>query len=47
MFGYSYAKRFTWLAHVWLGTALALSPVAAWVALRGEVALGPVILGLG
>ena len=46
LFGYSYAKRFTSLAHVWLGTALALSPVAAWVALRGEVALPPVILGL-
>ena len=46
LFGYSYAKRFTWLAHAWLGTALALAPVAAWVALRGEVALPPVILGL-
>ena len=46
LFGYSYAKRFTLLAHAWLGTALALAPVAAWVALRGEVALPPVILGL-
>jgi 4-hydroxybenzoate polyprenyltransferase len=34
--GYSYAKRFTSLAHFWLGTALALSPVAAWIAIRGE-----------
>ena len=34
--GYSYAKRFTALAHFWLGTALALSPVAAWIAIRGE-----------
>lgn len=33
--GYSYAKRFTALAHFWLGTALALSPVAAWIAIRG------------
>ncbi|HEX2475941.1 MAG TPA: UbiA-like polyprenyltransferase [Lacipirellulaceae bacterium] len=33
---YSFAKRFTWLAHFWLGTALALSPVATWIALRGE-----------
>jgi 4-hydroxybenzoate polyprenyltransferase len=33
--GYSYAKRFTSLAHVWLGVALGLSPVAAWVAIRG------------
>jgi 4-hydroxybenzoate polyprenyltransferase len=36
---YSFAKRFTWLAHFWLGTALALSPVAAWIALRGEVVM--------
>ena len=33
--GYSYAKRFTSLAHVWLGAALALSPIAVWIALRG------------
>ncbi len=37
--GYSYAKRFTALAHFWLGTALALSPVAAWIAIRGEAVL--------
>lgn len=34
--GYSYAKRFTALAHFWLGAALALSPVAAWIAIRGN-----------
>lgn len=34
--GYSYSKRFTALAHVWLGAALALSPVAVWIAIRGE-----------
>jgi 4-hydroxybenzoate polyprenyltransferase len=34
--GYSYAKRFTSLSHFWLGSALALSPVAAWIAIRGE-----------
>jgi 4-hydroxybenzoate polyprenyltransferase len=33
--GYSFAKRFTSLAHFWLGAALALSPVAAWIAIRG------------
>ncbi len=37
--GYSYAKRFSALAHFWLGTALALSPVAAWIAIRGEIVL--------
>lgn len=35
--GYSYAKRFTSLVHFWLGAALALSPIAVWIALRGEV----------
>jgi 4-hydroxybenzoate polyprenyltransferase len=39
LFGYSYAKRFTALAHFWLGAALMLAPVCAWVALRGEVVL--------
>ena len=45
--GYSYAKRFTSLAHAWLGSALALAPVAAWVALRADIAWPPVLLGLG
>lgn len=34
--GYSLAKRFTTWVHLWLGTALALSPICAWLALRGE-----------
>lgn len=46
LFGYSYAKRFTVLAHVWLGTALALAPIAAWIAIRGTVEPPPVLLGL-
>jgi 4-hydroxybenzoate polyprenyltransferase len=36
---YSFTKRFTALAHFWLGAALALSPVAAWIAIRGETVL--------
>ena len=39
LLGYSYAKRFTPLAHLWLGAALGLAPVAAWIALRGETLL--------
>lgn len=39
LLGYSYAKRFTSLAHFWLGIALMLAPVCAWIALRGEVVL--------
>ncbi|MFK8115303.1 MAG: 4-hydroxybenzoate octaprenyltransferase [Rubripirellula sp.] len=33
--GYSLAKRFTAAAHLWLGVALSLSPICAWVAIRG------------
>jgi len=36
LLGYSYAKRFTSLAHYWLGLALACAPVGAWVAIRGH-----------
>lgn len=44
--GYSYAKRFTSLAHFWLGSALMLAPVASWIALRGLIALhAPLLLG--
>ncbi|HEV3339381.1 MAG TPA: 4-hydroxybenzoate octaprenyltransferase [Pirellulales bacterium] len=43
--GYSFAKRFTALAHFWLGAALGLAPVAAWIALRGELGWPPVVLG--
>jgi len=45
LFAYSCAKRFTLLSHFWLGAALMLAPVAAWVALRAEIAWPPVILG--
>lgn len=45
--GYSYAKRFTALVHVWLGASLFLAPVAAWIAIRGLEALAtPAVLGL-
>lgn len=44
--GYSYAKRFTALAHVWLGASLMLAPIAAWIAIRGTVEWPPVVLGL-
>ncbi len=35
--GYSYAKRFTAFAHLILGIALAISPSAAWIAVRGAL----------
>lgn len=46
LLGYSLAKRFTSLAHFWLGSALMLSPIAAWIALRGSIDWPPVWLGL-
>ena len=54
LFGYSYTKRFTSLAHYWLGVSLMLAPICAWVAIRGEVVLAhpadlfpALMLGLG
>jgi 4-hydroxybenzoate polyprenyltransferase len=34
---YPYLKRFTWLAHLWLGAVDGLAPVGAWVAIRGDL----------
>lgn len=42
LLGYSLAKRFTSAAHLWLGVALSLSPICAWVAIRGPEAFQPV-----
>lgn len=46
LLGYSLAKRFTSLAHVWLGIALGMAPAASWVAFRGRLDGEPVLLGL-
>lgn len=35
--GYSYAKRYTSFAHLILGWSLAISPSAAWIAVRGAI----------
>jgi 4-hydroxybenzoate polyprenyltransferase len=44
---YSFTKRFTALAHFWLGASLMLAPVAAWIAVRGLQDLTtPLLLGL-
>jgi 4-hydroxybenzoate polyprenyltransferase len=34
---YPYLKRFTWLAHLWLGAVDGLAPVGAWVAITGKL----------
>jgi 4-hydroxybenzoate polyprenyltransferase len=44
IWGYSLTKRFTKYAHVFLGLALAIAPVGAWVAVTG--AIHPAVLWL-
>lgn len=46
LLGYSLTKRFTSFSHLVLGAALGLSPLGAWVAIREELALPPLLLGL-
>ncbi|MDF1798590.1 MAG: putative 4-hydroxybenzoate polyprenyltransferase [Planctomycetota bacterium] len=36
LLGYSFAKRFTSLVHLWLGLALGLAPPGAWLAVTGS-----------
>jgi len=45
VFGYSYTKRFSAFSHVFLGLALAVAPVGAWLAIRGRFEAPPVVLG--
>ena len=47
LLGYSYAKRFTWAAHLWLGAAQALGPIGVAIALTGRVPGSALALGLG
>lgn len=45
-FFYSLTKRFTWLCHVVLGVALAISPLGGWVAVAGTLSGYPWVLSL-
>lgn len=42
--GYSYTKRFTSLTHLVLGLALGITPVGAWIAVRGQFNIAPIVL---
>jgi len=44
---YSYTKRFTWACHLFLGAALGLAPLGAWIALSNSFHLAPVLIGVG
>ena len=43
--GYSYTKRFTAFSHLFLGLAMAVAPVGAWIAVTGQI--DPPALWLG
>ena len=45
LLAYSYTKRFTLLSHFVLGFAIGLAPLGAWLAISGEIALAPILLG--
>ena len=40
--GYSFTKRLTFLCHVFLGLAIGIAPAAAWIAVRGSLAMPPI-----
>jgi 4-hydroxybenzoate polyprenyltransferase len=46
VFLYSYTKRFTSFSHLVLGWCLSIAPSGAWIAIKGELNLLPVLLSL-
>jgi 4-hydroxybenzoate polyprenyltransferase len=47
IFFYSLTKRFTSATHFFLGLALAVAPVGAWIAQTGRIELPPLVLAAG
>jgi 4-hydroxybenzoate polyprenyltransferase len=45
LIGYSHTKRFTLVSHLVLGFCLGMSPIAAWIALRGDLSVSVLLLG--
>jgi 4-hydroxybenzoate polyprenyltransferase len=45
VFFYSLTKRFTAYSHFWLGLAISIAPVGAWVAIREEISYVSLLLG--
>lgn len=43
---YPYTKRFTWVCHLVLGAVIGIAPLGGWIAVTGEFALAPILLGL-
>jgi 4-hydroxybenzoate polyprenyltransferase len=47
VWSYTWTKRFTAASHLWLGVALALAPLGAWIAARGRLEMPAVWLAIG
>ena len=45
VFFYSVTKRFTAFSHFWLGLAISVAPVGAWIAIREEISFISLLLG--
>ncbi len=45
VFFYSYTKRFTFFSHAFLGLAISLSPIGAWIAVTGKLETPALVLG--
>ena len=45
VFFYSLTKRFTAYSHFWLGLAISIAPVGAWIAIREEISFVSLLLG--
>lgn len=47
MLGYSLTKRITHFTQIFLGIALGIAPIAAWIAAKGVIDSSPLLMGLG
>src|SRR4051794_29529889 len=47
IFFYSVTKRFTSATHFFLGLALAIAPIGAWIAQTGGIDIAPLVLAVG
>jgi 4-hydroxybenzoate polyprenyltransferase len=45
LMAYPLLKKFTRLCHYYLGAALGLAPVCAWIAIRGDLTITPLLMG--
>ncbi len=46
LFFYSYTKRFTHFSQIFLGLALGIAPIGAWIAVSNTIGLLPILIGL-